>query len=83
VPFCRRTAAAEIVETAAGQFPTVEVICAKHWRPVDPKRRRAWRRLAKLIRTAPLEDLVDIGRRAGRVWDALRREAIEAAGGIA
>lgn len=72
VPFCRRT---------TGRTEFSEWLCGDHWRMVDkPKRRvygrymRQWRRYGPTKRMAAAAD---------RIWNRLKREAIEKAAGIA
>ena len=92
VPFCRRTAAAE---KFAG---CDEIICGKHYRTVRKKVRRfyslVWRRINRERARGPAEfwkrppgsperiRLVRLERRAERIWERIKREAIEAAAGI-
>lgn len=88
VPFCKRTARAK-------GFPGEEIICGKHWMMVSkPTRRfqkRALRKAVAFMETYPdpadvppaLQDyairLIKISLKA---WERVKKEAIEAAGGI-
>ena len=78
VPFCGRTTSAEKL-SAKGHD---QWLCADHWRLVDPRikrlKARAERKLRKGIGTpAVLQGI------AYRTWEKAKRQAIEAAGGIA
>ena len=78
VPGCRRTYAPRSEE--AGD----EVICGKHYRLADKSlltRNRKWRRVlarenAPTTRALRVHDLLM------RVWDRIKRQAIERAGGL-
>lgn len=77
VPFCRRT-------TAHTEFS--EWLCGDHWRLVDRRRRqvygrymRQWRR----YRGAPSGLSRSEHNAAHRIWERLKRQAIERAAGIA
>jgi len=90
VPFCRRTA------DAAKMAPATEIICGKHWRtvPAETKARyrQVRRRAKKLWRALYLDKKIQKpGREAlceraydecDRVWERIKREAIEIAAGI-
>jgi hypothetical protein len=70
VPFCRRT-------TARSDFE--QWICGDHWRLVGQTKRRVYGRyLRRWRRYGPSA----YGPAASRIWRALVREAIEAAGGL-
>lgn len=73
VPFCRRT-------TARFKPPT-EWICGEHWKLIPHAQRRVWGRLRRQWRRFGPESGIG-GERWYRVWDRLKRSAIEAAGGI-
>jgi len=86
VPFCRCT----------GKDPGRdghEIICAKHWRPVNATLRRRYRRLFRRI--DPLlelptaryprdlqNEIVEGCRRLDAMWREIKRQAIEKAMGI-
>jgi hypothetical protein len=75
VPFCRRTMAADKLA------PYREHICMIHWRAVSARtkwiRRRVKAKVARIGWTPAMQVL------EGRTWDRAKRQAIEAAGGIA
>jgi hypothetical protein len=73
VPFCRRTIKRE------GRPDFAEWICGKHWRLLPQKRRKVYGRVMKAWRRYRSADGVA---RADRLWFRLKRQAIEAAGGI-
>jgi hypothetical protein len=95
VPFCKRTC--KHMECDPLNADGWEVICAKHWRAIPPKRRRAYARVHKIWwgkdgRGMTLGEIMahpKWGRRgvhraaAEHLWKRLKREAIERAGGIA
>jgi len=72
VPYCRRT-------TVAGR-PDAEWLCPKHWPTISKRRRQVWGRLRKQWRRYGPEKVSPA--RWFRIWDRLKREAIERAGGI-
>lgn len=58
----------------------MEWICGDHWLMVDKKRRRVWGRFyGRWRRFGPPENAPSIKR---RLWDCLKRQAIERAAGI-
>lgn len=75
VPFCRHTRANP---GSDGVFMS-EWICGDHWRPLPKARRRVYGRLKRAWRRFHREG---DGERCDRVWNRLKRQAIEAAGGI-
>lgn len=76
VPFCRRT-------TPAGRFGAdAQWICGDHWRAIPKPRRRVWGRLRKRWRRYGPQAGVHFDARWWRIWDRLKRAAIEAAAGI-
>ncbi|WP_166306391.1 hypothetical protein [Bradyrhizobium sp. 2S1] len=76
VPFCRRT-------TKPGRNGVnVQWICGNHWKAVPLAQRRVWGRLRRQWRRYGPEAGVHFDARWWRVWDRLKRSAIEAAGGI-
>lgn len=70
VPFCRRTRA---------NPGFTEWICGKHWTSLPKDRRRVYGRLKGRWRRFGGPEAQD---RANRVWDRLKRQAIELAVGI-
>lgn len=76
VPFCRRT-------TTPGRFgANAQWICGDHWRMVSKDRRRVWGRLRRQWRRYGPQTGIHFDARWWRIWDRLKREAIERAGGI-
>lgn len=76
VPFCKRT-------TPAGRFgPDAQWICGNHWRMIPKDRRRVWGRLRKQWRRYGPSAGENFDARWWRIWDRLKRSAIEAATGI-
>ncbi|MBS4018755.1 MAG: hypothetical protein KGZ68_11010 [Dechloromonas sp.] len=94
VPFCRRTHKPMKCEPVAGQV--WEWICQAHWRQVRRDRRRAYARVRKIWhggdgRGMTLGEIMahpKWGNRAvhraakDRLWERIKREAIERAAGI-
>lgn len=88
VPFCRRTARPECADT--------EIICGKHWRLASSILRRRYGRLARAYRRRfgsngywdypPGSEqriaAIKLGGMCNRLWDRIKRQAIERAGGI-
>lgn len=85
VPFCRRT--------AKRQEGVAEVICAKHYRLADRELRSRYRKACKQIEPlleTPFEHhaeaearrLMEKFNRIEAMWTAIKRQSIEAAGGI-
>ncbi|WP_156927842.1 hypothetical protein [Bradyrhizobium sp. Tv2a-2] len=72
VPFCRRT---------TKRFKA-EWICGNHWPLIPKAQRRVWGRLRKRWRRYGPEAGVHFDARWWRIWDRLKREAIERAAGI-
>lgn len=72
VPFCRRTAPAGIYS---------EIICAPHWRMVGHRTKWLYAAVKRRLRRVPTDDARR--RQRDRVWARCKREAIEAAAGIA
>lgn len=72
VPFCRRT-------TDRPEFS--EWICGDHWRAIDKRRRQVYGRYVRQWRRFGPTAGMHVA--AGRIWERLKREAIEAAMGIA
>lgn len=79
MPFCRRT-------TGRAEFS--EWLCGDHWRLVDKRRRRVygrymrqWRRFGPSGNTP--EYYARVHAAAGRIWNRIKRQAIERAAGIA
>jgi hypothetical protein len=70
VPFCGRT-------TSRSEFN--EWLCGDHWRQISKIKRRVYGRLTKKWRR--YHHLSD-GIRADRIWNRLKREAIERAVGL-
>lgn len=86
VPFCRRTAKDDGAE---GQ----QIICGKHWRLADrslTRRYRKWQRRADDLMSLPPErytaadqqKVVRVFNLVRKMWDRIRRQAIERAVGI-
>ncbi len=79
VPFCGRTAPDD------GQF--TEILCGRHYRLARPALRRRLTRVRRLYRRAAMRGDAGAVERAGRldcaIWQAIKREAIEVAVGIA
>lgn len=72
VPFCRRT---------TGRTEFSEWLCGPHWRLVDKRKRQVYGRyMRQWRRYGPTERMAAA---AGRIWERLKREAIERAAGIA
>ncbi|HEX2255626.1 MAG TPA: hypothetical protein VHG92_02805 [Afifellaceae bacterium] len=87
VPFCRRT-------TRAGKFE--EWICQRHWSATDRRLRRAYFRRGRLFKRHVAAADRSGGRllahasaadrhlqRGWALWERLKRQAIERAGGLA
>lgn len=70
VPFCKRT---------NGRAGFDEWICGDHWKLIDRDRRRAYGRYARQWRRYRQEDA---GVAAARLWEVLKRAAIERAVGL-
>lgn len=86
VPFCRRTAKDK------GEGFT-EVICAKHWRPIDARLRRRYKAMQRAVQpfldvdpdTLSADKAAEVHRSIRRLdvwWELMKRQAIEAALGI-
>lgn len=67
VPFCNRTRKPD---------EYAEWICGKHWPLTDLQSRLVYRRM-KFRRPGP-----EFAQARGRIWDRLRRQAIERAAGL-
>lgn len=71
VPFCRRT---------TGRTEFSEWLCGEHWRLVDKRKRRIYGRYVRQWRRfGPITSY----KAADRIWNHIKREAIERAAGIA
>lgn len=79
VPFCRRTAADD------GRH--AEIICGPHWKLTDPVYRDGLariRRLRRRFREGRDNSLIALGERTERrIWERIKKSAIEMAAGIA
>ncbi len=73
VPFCRRT-------RANPDRVAREWICGDHWRMVPKERRQVWGRLRRQWRRFGPDKCSP--ERWFRIWDRLKRQAIESAMGI-
>jgi hypothetical protein len=72
VPFCRRS---------TGRTEFSEWLCGDHWRLIDKSKRRVYGRYMRQWRRYGPTERVHVA--AGRIWNRLKREAIERAVGIA
>lgn len=74
VPFCRRTApAAKFGEGA-------RIICQKHSKLADPRVRRIYKLARRRARKNPNDEAAH--RIWDRMWERMRKQAIERAGGV-
>ncbi len=75
VPFCNRT---------RKPWPVCEWICGNHWRLISSTSKRVLFRLHRRMRKAgTVQELVCLRKREGRIWNTIKKQAIEAAAGIA
>lgn len=72
VPFCRRT---------TGRTEFSEWLCGDHWRLIDKRRRQVYGRYMRQWRRYSHGKIVP--QAVDRIWNRLKREAIERAAGIA
>ncbi len=74
VPFCRRTR--QNVDPAYNEW-----ICGDHWRLTDKIKRKVWGRINRRWRRFGPSS-ADPSPAYDRVWNAMKRQAIERAAGI-
>lgn len=72
VPFCKRTKPNPDRELA-------EWICSRHWQATSKGRREAYRTVARLVRKGYVDERGELMR---KLWENLKRQAIERAAGI-
>jgi hypothetical protein len=80
VPNCRGHAYTRTISTIAGGFVTTEGICARHWRLVPRRWKAVQRRIEADFCGSPFGANIQ---RTGRIWNRIKRKAVEAAAGIA
>lgn len=78
VPFCRRTTSNEKLKARRH----TEWICGRHWALTDRQARRLLFRIRRKITQRPLSRRLVLQGIEMRLWELLKRQAIERAAGI-